>query len=1521
MLNTTIYENSMFDTPSARATLVGDSKLCTELFFINFVGFLGLYALNDSRGYMKTQGTTEKKLKIGEIADDNHDASLVIKLAVDSGILPEAKTIQVTRLLSLIKQRTLRSKDIDSVRIRELIELTQMHIKPMTGMVKQPVSAFMDGQIDIKEFSRLIYDVAKNNAWRPYTLELRTLILKGQYTDYFTQMKRGVAVAPPANQSAALTPKPATAPKMGGIIAPGSVTPNNPVAGAAAKPVAPKAPAVPDAAQITKDIAAIINRNGNKGDTIVKEVGNYYEVTHKMVPAVKKAILEVIPKLPLNLFDDGWVASDFQNDFASGLELRAIQALEKSKAWTKYSRSYHSLISANQPSGQARAEALEAKEVVLRAVKDFGVPDNSSLDNWVALSGLFRNTMPGAKDRYDALFSLVKPNDTVNHNIHLLTVIPPQGGASGFGGTGSAHLMETSALSPRALAWVRKYGSTVTGANSIVLTSNMTSATWAKLTVDAKWLWMANNFDAAGAKRVSVFRRNENNVLSPNSVSAATRAACAELVKDKWADANHLREMIMAGNDHNVFLQIAAQAAIVETLKARKPLAIPETLHSAFGTFHSDRVSPEMKELLVFLDGLPCETAGETHTFNEFAKGFFSTSYRRDIPSGFINLANDANHSHVNWLPWGRAGRNSNPDGVISWGDKGITLDTANISKSVAAWARTHGRSSTGVPVGLVEEVLSVDTVAEIIVKAASSNTMAGRIHSTSAQNLQDVRDYTVDQWRAVCKRVYDEGKTVGLFTKGNYNFDSLFSGHSLSLDGVGQLAEAMRQFVTNDLPNEVSKDMTSYRYLDSMRAPMTPEKMLVAAYEIQYSYRGEFNSSAAGAILLSAVDGAELTKETEPVYKKLLKNAAEHDPGLFAAAGEILMKGGKDEFRQIVLVAMMQSKLAPPMYDVYRWAWGLTAADIESILDARAAELETEAAAGRYEYHSTPLDIDTNSKRLIEIKGETWMSELKASAKATAYYMNVKLTSSPWLDDIAVDKIKPAPVNPRESMYRIMQSLAHLSSLDGVAKGGEIAVKLILPMIAAIAGGGVRDVTGERIDRLVGIAKTNGVDDKETAKLVDAVFKAYEARKAKPVDYAELAEALKDNSTEYVTPENMAVIVKRLASSTAKACEAAISALAYTSTSNGGVSKTFIDAVRLAGVERATINRLGKTSVVGQATARINADPNGSPIHLTPSRINDFLRYNDVDVSNIKAVVVTKLEELGKFTDALNTIIPPLQMSEDLAPEAKKRTVKFLHENNQYNHHPALGLDVKRVFKVDLPGQRDKFAAWVAANPTSKVMTLFHGTGTWAAQFLLRYGFRIIKPTDGSVTGRMLGDGIYFADNINKSMLYMSNAGYIRQEGQEGYVFKCKVALGRPPKDHREGNAQRSGLVSNEWAIFSLDQIIIEEAYLGVSRRKEEIKTLLNEADDGYVPTVSSFMFMDGMIPITAELMTDFEKMPEFGPHVTIETSAKGPIVNIRHDSTVVPVSRCYRFGEELHAEAKKPLLKEFLDLLNNRY
>ena len=95
----------------------------------------------------------------------------------------------------------------------------------------------------------------------------------------------------------------------------------------------------------------------------------------------------------------------------------------------------------------------------------------------------------------------------------------------------------------------------------------------------------------------------------------------------------------------------------------------------------------------------------------------------------------------------------------------------------------------------------------------------------------------------------------------------------------------------------------------------------------------------------------------------------------------------------------------------------------------------------------------------------------------------------------------------------------------------------------------------------------------------------------------------------------------------------------------------------------------------------------------------------------------------------------------------------------------------------------------------------------------------------------------------------------------------------------------------------------------------------MLGESSMSSRYNTSTFMFMDGMVPIDKTLLVDFDKLPDFGNHVTVETSAKGPIVTIRHDTTVKPVHRCYRWGGELQSVEKARELTAFLKLLRNTY
>lgn len=1504
MLNTTLYENSMFDTPQARAALVADGKLCTELFFINYVGFLGLYALNDSRGYMKTYEQTEKKLKISEIADDNHDASLVIKLCVESGVLAEAKTVQVTKLLALIKQRTVRSKDIDGVRIRALVEQTMLHVKPMAAPVKTVVEAFMAGTIDIKEFARQIYDVAKNNVWRPYTNEFRTLVLKGQYTDYFTAMKRGGSVAPPANQTAA----------------PAATKASTPVA-APAKPAAPKGPSADDFKKVVENAVGSANGNGGAAvGALETYVLSFPLSANDMVVA---GIKNAIENLPLAVFKNGWRRGDDRRRFAAELELRAMEYAASSKDWLKVkvepSFSFGSMVA---PSADILGKA---KEIVSGAVKTFGIPADANFESWQALSTIYLALYRANKDREDDLAALIKPGDT-EHNIHLKALLATAS-------YGSAHLLDAGTLSPKAAAWARKYGSMVRG-TQLVVSAAMTSTIWAKIGIDDKILWMAANWNSEGARKVSGFLRGVR--VSPN-VSAATQSArekAIATIDQKWADATLMQQMHSAATPEgsHFFMSLAAAAAASAMIAARKPLEVPSIMKAYFNLDEPGKMTHEVGRLLDFIGELPVSTAAEVDVFTGFMKQITNTRSRRTIrSSSSINLAsNDVKASGVQWLGWSYFHRFT-PAGVISTSGDVIRLDPSKTSPEVAEWVRQFGETSP-VKVKFVETKNSKEAFVEALIAAVTVPDKRDMNYIIDAAVIKEAEVMTTDEWYAAIKSIWEGKRYPDMFkTQQDYLY-SLAANASLNAQMFPGLLKAANRFVTNELSYDDSKNVSSY-YISTeyLVAPLTAEKVKITKNYLtsQLRYSGSnasYDKGEVAALLDSGVEANLFDADSVDVAASIAKAVLATDPDLYGISVQKAMDAGNEAMKPVIAAIGASNPLASKAFPSYRWAWGIDGAMMTEILKDINATLAADAATGKFDPRYDPVRLLV-SNPAVESRIDPDLLTLVKRVYNTfvSGYEKPTITITPWVDEIDLAELKPAPAQISASTGSVFGNLIDLRTkvkyLQGAAKTDEAVRAIVQPVFDDIKAGRLTRVNGHGVDILVEIGKEYGISGDDLRACVSAAFKQYADSGAKPVDYAEFAEQLQKNATDYVSTADMAVIIKKLTSSESKACQEAIVNMAYTSTSNGAVSKSFIDAVRAAGNERTVVTRLKKTSILGQAVARINGDPNGVRIDVTPARMNEFLKYNDVDVNAVGTIDVKRLEDFGQLSDKLNAVIPPLALAEDTSPGAQRQRIVELHKSNKYNHDPALGLEVKRVFTVNLPGQRDRFDAWVAKNPRTKIVTLYHGTGTYAAQFLLRYGFRIIKSTDGSVTGRMLGDGIYFADNINKSMLYMSNSGYIRQAGQEGYVFKCKVALGERPRDHREGYAERSSLVSNEWSIFSTDQIVIEEAYHGVSRRRQEIQQMLVEASTAYSPNVSSFMFMDGLIPLGNDMLTEFDKLPKLGAHVTIETSAKGPIVNIRHDRTVRPVDRCYRYGEELYAMSRAAELKQFLALLQNRY
>jgi len=109
---------------------------------------------------------------------------------------------------------------------------------------------------------------------------------------------------------------------------------------------------------------------------------------------------------------------------------------------------------------------------------------------------------------------------------------------------------------------------------------------------------------------------------------------------------------------------------------------------------------------------------------------------------------------------------------------------------------------------------------------------------------------------------------------------------------------------------------------------------------------------------------------------------------------------------------------------------------------------------------------------------------------------------------------------------------------------------------------------------------------------------------------------------------------------------------------------------------------------------------------------------------------------------------------------------------------------------------------------------TLFHGTGYLGATFILRTGFKICKGTLQKA-GKAMGNGIYFAPFIDKSLQYLGDDGFTRKYGTRGFIFEAKVALGKRITDHKWDRDAGLNFASNEVVIFDANsQVSIEAIY-----------------------------------------------------------------------------------------------------------
>lgn len=359
------------------------------------------------------------------------------------------------------------------------------------------------------------------------------------------------------------------------------------------------------------------------------------------------------------------------------------------------------------------------------------------------------------------------------------------------------------------------------------------------------------------------------------------------------------------------------------------------------------------------------------------------------------------------------------------------------------------------------------------------------------------------------------------------------------------------------------------------------------------------------------------------------------------------------------------------------------------------------------------------------------------------------------------------------------------------------------------------------------------------------------------------------------------------------------------------------IDVVRLVdnNLIEESLGLIAKDVAMSKVLMSIKDDPSGiKPLYnLSPTDVKNIIRFNDLPAPKAlkRKVGETPIEYLNRIKAPTIERIAVEAMPDDAETLARqsieyhrfnsgkhgKIFVKFL---KSYNYN-AKNIEEFEQFRNDL-GERG-----VDNNVFEHA---FHGTGSAVAPMILRNGFKVIKSKEGIKAGRMLGDGIYFSNVLDKVASYVgdmntNNNGYGRRYGTRGYIFEMDALLGVRGEDYQSagvsGATSGVSVISPEWCVVDPNkQLLIKKVHLVEITSMKELDRIAAKLGSGMIgenvmeiktfkqhiankaPSIRAsyvFVFRDGKIPMldgTAVSYDEFEEsenikkyMTQYGPAV----------------------------------------------------
>ena len=380
------------------------------------------------------------------------------------------------------------------------------------------------------------------------------------------------------------------------------------------------------------------------------------------------------------------------------------------------------------------------------------------------------------------------------------------------------------------------------------------------------------------------------------------------------------------------------------------------------------------------------------------------------------------------------------------------------------------------------------------------------------------------------------------------------------------------------------------------------------------------------------------------------------------------------------------------------------------------------------------------------------------------------------------------------------------------------------------------------------------------------------------------------------------------------------------------------------------------RTQLLNEAVIIDIYDDNKSLIRplqkLDKKRIKEILKYNNVTVAlppelrkthgESDLVYLKRIKDNHKFLNIIEAL--KVDKIEETEEQLEQKTAEYTKYYN--NKHGNVAIEFLESFNVDMPN--DELEKWIKENPNPNVIPAFHGTGSIGASMILRYGFAVLKRTDASVVGRMLGDGIYISNIIEKTAQYIGDSGFSRGEGTIGYILEMEAYIGKKGVNHNSAGTDddRDSIRSPEWVIFNpraqLKIVkahkvrITSKAYVNSLKLKYNINIKENSMRKSFknylmdnkmikeeenTNNVISYIFYDGdMIDHYGNILPfeDFKEKYKSNPNIIVSNGQLGPVLDIKTTANVLG-SFHIPCTYQLKSENPENLYDKYITILTN--